>query len=179
MASANSIISAKRASFIGLGRLGLCTALKFEQAGWDILGIDVFPDYVESINNKTLKTCEPGVERALISSCKLRATLSLVDTINHSDIVFILVATPTGIGEQAYDTGTLSKVLSDIADLQPFNKHFVICCTVLPGFISNIGSFLLQNCSSCTLSYNPEFIAQFCKILGFFHFCKIFEKSIM
>ena len=160
MASSRSIISAKRASFVGLGRLGLCTALKFEQAGWNILGVDVFSEYVESINNKALKSSEPGVEEALACSTQLRATVSLEDTVNHSDIIFILVATPTGTGEEAYDTGTLSKVLSDIASLRPRNKHIIICCTVLPGYISNIGSFLIEECAGCTLSYNPEFIAQ-------------------
>lgn len=160
MASASSILSAKKASFIGLGRLGLCAALKFEQAGWDILGVDVFPNYVKSINDKNLKSCEPGVEEALQKSSKLRATLSLAEAVNHSDIIFVLVATPTGMGENAYDTGTLSKVICDIADLKAMNKHIVICCTVLPGYISNTATFLLESCQGCTLSYNPEFIAQ-------------------
>jgi nucleotide sugar dehydrogenase len=31
---------------------------------------------------------------------------------------------------------------------------------VIPGYISTVGSFLLENCKGCTLSYNPEFIAQ-------------------
>ena len=160
MASAATVISSKRAGFIGLGRLGLCTALKFEQAGWDVLGSDVFPAYVESINSKTLKSNEPGVEEALRKSTRLRATLSLAQVVEHADLLFILVATPTSPGEDAYDTTTLSKVLSDIAKLRPKNKHVVICCTVMPGYIANIGSFLLEECEGCTLSYNPEFIAQ-------------------
>lgn len=160
MASSSTVLSTKRAGFVGLGRLGLCTALKFEQAGWDILGSDVFPAYVESINSKTLRSNEPGVEEALRSSSKLRATLSLEEVVEHADLLFILVATPTSAGEDAYDTSTLGKVLSDIARLRPKNKHIVVCCTVMPGYIANIGSFLMEGCDGCTLSYNPEFIAQ-------------------
>lgn len=160
MPSVHAVLSSKRAGFVGLGRLGLCTALKFEQAGWDILGSDVFPAYVESINSKTLRSNEPGVEEALRSSTGLRATLSLREVVEHADILFILVATPTRPGEDAYDTATLSKVLTDIAQLRPKNKHIVICCTVMPGYISNVGNFLLDGCDGCTLSYNPEFIAQ-------------------
>jgi len=160
MASVASVIAAKRAGFIGMGRLGLCTALKFEQAGWDVCGSDVFPSYVESINDKSLRSKEPGVEEALRKSTRLRATLNLLDVLEHADIVFILVATPTSAGEEAYDTTTLSRVLSDIAKLRPTNKHIVICCTVLPGYISNIGSYLIESCTGCSLSYNPEFIAQ-------------------
>ena len=160
MASAASVLGAKRAGFIGLGRLGICTALKFEQAGWDICGVDVFPSYVESINAKTLRSSEPGVNEALRASKNLRATLSLRECVDHSDLVFILVATPTAAGDEAYDTTVLGKVLNDIADLDPVNKHIVICCTVLPGYIANTGSYLLEDCEGCTLSYNPEFIAQ-------------------
>ena len=40
------------------------------------------------------------------------------------------------------------------------NKHFVICCTVMPGYVRQTGRFLIRDCESCTLSYNPEFIAQ-------------------
>ena len=160
MASASTVLSLKRAGFVGMGRLGLCTALKFEQAGWDICGSEVFPAYVDSINTKTLRSKEPGVEEALRASTRLRATLKLKETVEHADLIFILVATPTSAGEEAYDTATLSKVLSDIARLQPENKHIVICSTVMPGYITNTGSFLLEGCSGCTLSYNPEFIAQ-------------------
>lgn len=160
MSSASSILASKRAGFVGLGRLGLCTALKFEQAGWDIVGSDVFPSYVESINSKTLSSSEPGVTEALAASKRMRATLNLSEVVEHADIIFILVATPTGVGEEAYDTTTLSRILSNLASLSPKNKHVVICCTVMPGYITTTGSYLLAECEGCTLSYNPEFIAQ-------------------
>ena len=111
------MFSDKRLSIVGLGRLGLCQALTFERAGWDVLGCDVFPSYVSSINDRTLRSNEPGVEEALRVSKKLRATLSLEEAVDHSDLIFILIATPTGIGEHAYDCGVLSRVLDDIAML--------------------------------------------------------------
>lgn len=155
-----------RVSIVGLGRLGLCQALVFEAAGWDVLGCEVHPDYIDSINKKTLRSNEPKVEEMLRRSTRLRASNSLEETVKWSDIVMILVATPTGIGEHVYDTGTLSRVLDDIAGFGVRDKHIVIGCTVLPGYIANVGSTLLASCPSCTLSYNPEFIAQGCIIDG-------------
>lgn len=160
MASAESVLSKKKVSMIGLGRLGICTALCFELHGWDVLGVDVFPGYVESVNNKTLKSNEPRVEELLKKSKKLKATTSLIEATNHSDLIMILVATPTGVGENSYDCGTLSKVLRDLNGLKLKNKHFVICCTVPPTYCDNIGLYLIEDCKNCTLSYNPEFIAQ-------------------
>ena len=172
---------------VGLGRLGLCQALTLERAGYEVLGCDVFPPYVDSINNKTLRSDEPQVVSALRASTRLRATLSLEEVVDHSDLVLVVVATPTGIGEHAYDCGTLSRVLEDIAKLGRRDKHVVICCTVLPGYIAQVASALLEGCAAggammisqpnpashasrsrplwcrcegCTVSYNPEFIAQ-------------------
>ena len=149
-----------RVGIVGLGRLGLCQALTLERAGYDVLGCDVFPAYVDSINNKTLQSDEPGVVSLLRASTKLRATLSLEAVVDHSDLVMVVVATPTGIGEHAYDCGTLSRVLEDISKLGRRDKHVVICCTVLPGYIAQVASSLLEGCAGCTISYNPEFIAQ-------------------
>ena len=149
-----------KVSIIGLGRLGLCQALTFERAGCNVLGCDVSAEYVATINARTLQSSEPGVEEALRSSSQLRATTSLAECVDHSALLFILVATPTGLGDHAYDCGTLSRLLEDIAALRRPHKHVVIGCTVLPGYIANVGSALLADCEGCTLSYNPEFIAQ-------------------
>ena len=149
-----------KVSIIGLGRLGLCQALTFERAGCNVLGCDVSAEYVATINARTLQSSEPGVEEALRSSSQLRATTSLAECVDHSALLFILVATPTGLGDHAYDCGTLSRLLEDIAALRRPGKHVVIGCTVLPGYIANVGSALLADCEGCTLSYNPEFIAQ-------------------
>lgn len=152
--------SLPRIGVVGLGRLGLCQALLLDKAGFDVLGCDVFPAYVDSINHRTLTSSEPGVTELMEQAQKLRATLSLADTIAHAELIMIYVATPTGIGEHAYDCGDLSRVLDNVARIGPTDKHVVICCTVLPGYIERVGSFLLESCAGCTLSYNPEFVAQ-------------------
>ncbi len=159
----------RRVSIVGLGRLGLCQSLVLEEAGWDVLGCDLFPAYVASINERTLVSSEPGVVEALQRARRLRATTSLEEAVRHSGVVLVLVATPTGIGDHVYDCGALSRVLEDIAAVLRADgesgspsgrgaKHVVVCSTVLPGYCSTVGS-LLEDCGA-TLSYNPEFIAQ-------------------
>lgn len=147
-------------SIIGIGRLGICTALILERAGYNVVGVDIFQSYVDSINNKTLKTSEPFVEEYLRQSNNLTATMSLDDAINHSDILFILVATPTGSGDKSYDHSHLSKVLSDLNKRKIKNKHIIIGCTVLPGYINNVARSIISDCENTTINYNPEFIAQ-------------------
>ena len=154
-------------SIIGIGKLGLCTALCFERAGISVLGIDVSESYVKSLNEKKYKTYEPLVEEYLISSKNFRASTSLEEGINFSDTIFILVQTPNGGGDKFYDHSILSELLSKINKLKPKNKTLVICCTVMPTYIDQIGKVLISDCEGCTLNYNPEFIAQGNIIKGF------------
>lgn len=147
-------------SVIGIGRLGICTALCLERGGYDVVGVDVFPSYVEALNNKTFKTTEPRVVEFLQESKHFRATTSFEEGVNHADLLLVFVATPSTGGERHYDHSMLGKVLIDINARKVENKHVVIGCTVIPGYIAETGRFLLRDCKNTTLSYHPEFIAQ-------------------
>lgn len=149
----------KNITVMGIGRLGICTALVFERAGYNILGLDISQSYVDAINSKTLVSPEPLVNEYLRKSLNLRATTNINEAIHFSDIYFIVVATPNGNNE-AYDHAFLIKLLEDINEHKVKNKHLVICCTVFPGFIDNQAKQILKNCENITISYNPEFIAQ-------------------
>ena len=154
-------------SIIGIGRLGLVTGLCFEQAGYNVLGVDIFPDYCTSINDRTLRSSEPGVEDMLARAVNLYATCNFDIAMSHSDFIFILVDTPSTGGKRHYDVTKLGRVLTQINNRRVKNKHVVICCTVLPGYIRTIGRHLIRDCVNCTLSYNPEFIAQGAIVNGF------------
>jgi UDP-N-acetyl-D-mannosaminuronate dehydrogenase len=43
-------------TIIGIGKLGLGFALLCEKSGFNIVGVDINSNYVESLNNKTFKT---------------------------------------------------------------------------------------------------------------------------
>src|SRR5258708_661527 len=93
----SSINKMVNVTIIGIGRLGLCAGLCFEDAQHHVLGVDLNPEYVASINNKTLRSFEPEVETLLKKSKNLRATTDLQEGLDFSDIIFIYVDTPTGI----------------------------------------------------------------------------------
>jgi len=80
-----------------------------------------------------------------------------------------LVDTPTGVAEKSYDHSKLGRVLTQINERKVRDKHVVIGCTVLPGYIATVGRFLLSDCVNTTLSYNPEFIAQGSILHDFVH----------
>ena len=54
-------------SVIGVGKLGLCWALQLEKNGYDVLGVDLSQDYVDSLNNRTFNSSEASVNDLLLS----------------------------------------------------------------------------------------------------------------
>jgi UDP-glucose 6-dehydrogenase len=52
-------------SVIGIGKLGLGFALLLEKYGNNVLGVDIFENYVCGINNKTINFEEPGYNELL------------------------------------------------------------------------------------------------------------------
>lgn len=150
----------KNISIVGVGRLGICVGLCLEHVGYNVVGVDISPDYVSKINSKTLESTEPQVEKMLQESKNFHATTSLEEALEFSDLVLIYVATPSTGGETFYDHTTLGKILMQINKHRVKNKHIVIGCTVIPGYIREVGNTLLKDCENTSLSYNPEFIAQ-------------------
>jgi nucleotide sugar dehydrogenase len=157
----------KNITVIGIGRLGLGFALMLDICGYNVLGIDINQEYVESLNSKTFTCSEPGYNELLQQSKQFKASTNLVDGINYSDTIFIIVQTPNSGGERFYDHSILSNLLVKINKMKPENKDIVIGCTVMPKYINEVGNTLISDCVNCHLSYNPEFVAQGDIVNGF------------
>ena len=149
----------KKVSIIGIGKLGLCFALTLERSGYDVMGCDINKSYVESLNDKTFKSPEQGVESALCSSSNFHATVDFAKTVQHSDVLFVVVATPS-LKNGRYDHTQVESVLDKLRDLgyQKSKKELVICCTTMPGYCDTVSERMKEY--NYITSYNPEFIAQ-------------------
>jgi UDPglucose 6-dehydrogenase len=150
----------KNISVFGVGRLGICVSLCLEKAGYNVLGVDTITSYVKEINDKTLNSPEPGVTKMLKESENFSVTTSIDEALDFSDIIFIYLATPSGGGNKHYDHTALGKLLMIINEKKVENKHIVIGCTIIPGYIREVGNYLIKDCVNTSLSYNPEFISQ-------------------
>jgi len=149
----------QKVSIIGIGRLGLCFALTLEKAGYSVVGCDMHQGYVDEINNKTLKSPEQGVEEALKKANNLEATTDLQATLAHSSVIFVVVATPS-LDSGRYDHSQIDALIGEVKKfgIQENEKHFVICCTTMPGYCDVAQENL--EAYNYVVSYNPEFIAQ-------------------
>ncbi|MDK9701383.1 MAG: nucleotide sugar dehydrogenase [bacterium] len=155
-------------SVVGLGKLGLCMAGCLAEVGYPVIGIDVNPSLITSINNGEVPYVETDLDRVLKNARgKLRATLDYADAIQNSDTTFIVVATPTQ-SDGTYGNEQLEASLIAIAEQlkTKSKKHrIVVSCTVMPGTLNNSMVPLVERVSGkklgigFSLAYNPEFIA--------------------
>lgn len=154
-------------SVFGLGKLG-CTMLAcFAHKGWKVIGVDINPNFIDSINSGHSPIYEPGVEELIHKNKELiKATQDVSWAIQNSDVSFIIVPTPS-LPDGSFDTKVVNSVAKNIGNvLKDKNTYHlvVVTSTVLPGNTDSVVKILEENSGKkCNIDfgvcYNPDFIA--------------------
>ncbi|MEM7104607.1 MAG: nucleotide sugar dehydrogenase [Bacteroidota bacterium] len=150
----------KKIGILGIGKLGLCFALQLEKAGYDVIGFDKKPLYVDSINAKSFRSSESGVTDSLKEAKNLIATTSLSAVIQKDiDLLFLFVNTPKS-SDGGYDHRLIEGITDDLIKFGEREKtvHLVLGCTTMPGYCDQLSAKMAPY--NYQVSYNPEFIAQ-------------------
>jgi nucleotide sugar dehydrogenase len=125
---------------VGIGRIGLPTALSFAKVGLQTIGMDINEQLVDSLNqgNFPLKD-EPGYEdifNNVIKNGNFSATTDINKAISGSDL--ILLSLPTPMSEKNIpDYSVLESVCKQLGDILQPNSLIVVESTIEPGFIEN------------------------------------------
>jgi nucleotide sugar dehydrogenase len=125
---------------IGIGRIGLPTALSFAKSGLETVGVDINKSLVDNINSGIfpLKD-EPGYEEIfheVIKSKKFSATTKIEDVVSESDL--ILLSLPTPMDENNVpDYSALRSVGTQLSELLSTNSLVIVESTIEPGFIED------------------------------------------
>ena len=123
---------------IGIGRIGLPTALSFANSGMSTIGVDINSKLVDMINSKIfpLKD-EPGYDiifDKVINEKKFRATTNFSEGVNSSDVIVLSLPTPMddqNIPDYSALLSVAKKLHNEIFD----GKLIIIESTVEPGFV--------------------------------------------
>ena len=153
---------------IGLGFVGLTTALGFSEKGFSVIGYDTDVDKSQKIKNKEIPFFEPGLKQALSKHINKNFELSstLKYLVDNSKILIVCVGTPTNEKGEC-DLNYLYSCLKDICSFHQEDKEqlILIKSTVPPSTCSkDINKFLNQNSKfynkSLFLGNNPEFLRE-------------------
>ena len=125
---------------IGIGRIGLPTALSFAKSGLETIGVDINENLVNNINSgKFPLKDEPGYDEIfddVLKNKKFSATMNIENAVPNSDL--ILLSLPTPMDENNIpDYSALRTVASKLSEILSPNSLVIVESTIEPGFIED------------------------------------------
>ena len=119
---------------IGIGRIGLPTAITFANSGLPTIVVDINQELVDMINsgNFPLKD-EPGYEQLfeeVIKTKKLTATTEIEEAVQNSDVV--VLSLPTPMIDKIPDYSALQSVAKKLGNLIKKGSIIVVESTIEP-----------------------------------------------
>jgi GDP-mannose 6-dehydrogenase len=158
-------------SVFGLGYVGCVSAAALAEDGHHVVGVDINPEKVATVNGGRSPIVEPGLEDVLanaVGAGTLRATTSTGEAVAASDVSLICVGTPSN-RNGSLDLTYLERVCGQIgAALREKSTYHVVVVrsTVLPGTTHKVVIPVLERESGKTygegfgVSVNPEFLRE-------------------
>ena len=129
-----------RVCVVGIGRIGLPTALSFAKSGLQTIGVDINENLVSTINSGVfpLKD-EPGYEEIFNDAIKNKmfsATTKIEDAIPNSDLILLSLPTPMD-KNNVPDYSALRDSASKLSKFLSPNSLIIVESTIEPGFIED------------------------------------------
>lgn len=125
---------------IGIGRIGLPTALSFANSGLPTIGVDINKTLVNQINSKDfpLKD-EPGygdIFDKVTKNGKFYATTKIDEAVPSSDVIILSLPTPID-NTNSPDYTALKTIGKQLNKLLSLGSLVIVESTVEPGFVEN------------------------------------------
>jgi GDP-mannose 6-dehydrogenase len=158
-------------SVFGLGYVGSVSAASFAADGHTVVGVDVNPDKVASLNEGRSPIVEKGLDELIqenTTNGRLRATTSTKEAVDATDLSLICVGTPSR-KNGSLDLTYLERVCEQIGEALATKDAYhvvVVRSTVLPGTTHGIVIPALERTSGKTygagfgVAVNPEFLRE-------------------
>ena len=158
-------------SVFGLGYVGSVSAACFAEDGHTVIGVDVAPAKVASLNEGRSPIVEKGLDeliRANTANGRLRATTSTAEAIQATDLSLICVGTPSrknGSLDLTYLERVAEQIGTALRDKDGYHV-VVVRSTVLPGTTHEVVIPALERTSGKKygtgfgVTVNPEFLRE-------------------
>lgn len=144
---------------IGLGQVGLPTALSFCDVGFSVIGNDLNKTLLQKLSQGDSPFAELGLDNLLkscIESKRFTLDANFQKTIADSNIVIVCVPTPLDDGIKP-DLSVLENVCKSLSELPLNEKLIIIESSIPPGTMENIIIPLIQKMNkNCWVAFVPE-----------------------
>lgn len=130
-------------SVIGLGYIGLPTALLFASKGIDVTGIDVNKSVVEKLNNKELHIEENGLQELLVQTIDSK-NFKAATEIEHSDYYIVAVPTPH-LEDNSCDVSYLKDAVMKLKNVIKKGDTIIVESTIGPRTMEDIVQPMIES----------------------------------
>ena len=154
-------------SIIGLGYVGLPTAVYFAEKGFKVYGVDKIVRIVNGLNKGVSHLNELGLDdkiKEVVEQNKFHCTNDTTEAVSNSDIVLIIVPTPITKDKEP-DLSYVVSAADDISKSLKKGQLIVLESTVYPGVTDEIVKPILElsglkagidfGLAYCPERYNP------------------------
>jgi UDPglucose 6-dehydrogenase len=165
-------------SVVGLGKLGAPIVAVLAAKGYDVVGVDTNPEFVEKIDKAIAPVEEPQLQELLTKHrARISATMDWTKAVTESDMTTVIVPTPSG-PDGAFRNDYVLAVMDEVGRAiasKPGYHLVVVHSTTMPGSVGGPIRQRLERASGrkvgpeLGLCYNPEFIALGDVINGLLH----------
>lgn len=158
---------------LGLGHVGLPTALGFSELGWRVIGADDLTVKANQIRDGVTPFYEPGLEDLLSSSLhsgRFEVALNVQIAIESSDVIFVCVGTPQNEDGSA-DLSQIEAVGRLIAEHANSNKLVVEKSTTPVSTAKRLKETMKKHKDTnwnLDVAVNPEFLREGTGLRDFF-----------
>ncbi|PRZ13457.1 UDPglucose 6-dehydrogenase [Nesterenkonia sandarakina] len=153
-------------SVIGTGYLGATHAACMAELGYNVLGVDIDPEKIDSLSRGELPFHEPGLPELIrkhVDSGRLRFTTDLEEVGAWGDVHFIAVGTPQQAGGTGADMTFVNAATSSLARSIKKDALIVGKSTVPVGTARRLAALVEEESAEgvrVTLAWNPEFLRE-------------------
>ena len=146
-----------RVCVIGIGRIGLPTALSFAKSGLETIGVDINENLVETINlGKFPLKDEPGYDVIfddVVKNKKFFVTTNISDAVPNSDLIILSLPTPMD-ENNIPDYSALRNVATKLAEILSPNSLVIVESTIEPGFVEDEMVSIISNSERLEIEKN-------------------------
>ena len=164
---------AKNICVVGVGYVGLATAIGLADFGNYVIAIDIDQSKIQKLQNGNMIIYEPGLQELLTrntSANRLKFTNSLKDALDNSEVVFIAVGTPENDnGDGSVDIQYVENAVNDVIQNSNSYKVLVIKSTVPVGYNRKVNERIKKANRDMDVVSNPEFLREGKAVYDFFH----------
>ena len=150
---------------IGLGYVGLPSAVGFAELGFNVIGTDSNSTHLNKLKDGHSPLYEPGLQKLLtkhLESGSLEFKESIADVVNDTYIIFICVGTPQSNSGQT-DLSYVKQAVTSIAkNLREY--RIIVEKSTVPVNTADWIRETINNCSNSKIDFdvasNPEFLRE-------------------